>query len=116
MKIETIYFLNIRKEFTYYIGQNEVDNFKIIDMSNPDDIWFHSSDNSSCHVILRITEPINKKELQTVCKKGALLCKENTNKLKKLSNVEFIYTYIKNIVKTEKNGCVITQNTKKIVC
>ena len=33
-----------------------------------------------------------------------------------ISNVEFIYTQIKNVTKTAVAGCVTTQNTKTIVC
>jgi hypothetical protein len=44
------------------------------------------------------------------------LCKNNTNKLTSLSNVAIIYTQIKNITKTKTPGCVLTQNTKTIVC
>jgi len=51
-----------------------------------------------------------------IIKVGALLCKNNTNKLKSIKNVEIMYTYIKNIVKTEVPGCVISQNTKTIIC
>jgi hypothetical protein len=44
------------------------------------------------------------------------LCKNNTNKLKQLKNVEIIYTKLENVTKTNTPGCVLTQNTKTIVC
>ena len=47
---------------------------------------------------------------------GALLCKNNTNKLKSLKNIEIIYTQIKNITKTKIPGCVETQNVKTVTC
>jgi hypothetical protein len=59
---------------------------------------------------------IDKKELRYVIKTGALLCKNNTNKLKSIKNVEIIYTQIKNITKTDIDGCVLTQNVKTIIC
>lgn len=116
MKTEVVYFNNIKKEIIYYIGKNDSDNFDVIDLADPNDIWFHSNEGSSCHVIAKVPDGLNKKEMLTIRKKGALLCKENTNKLKKLSNVEFIYTYVKNITKTEVNGCVMTANYSKIIC
>ena len=57
-----------------------------------------------------------KKNYNYIIKVGALLCKNNTNKLKSIKNVEIIYTYIKNVVKTDVSGCVIAQNTKTIIC
>jgi len=40
----------------------------------------------------------------------------NTNKLKTCKNVGIIYTKIKNVKKTKVVGCVITQDTKTIMC
>ena len=44
------------------------------------------------------------------------ICKNNTNKLKSLKNIEIIYTQIKNITKTKIPGCVETQNVKTVTC
>ncbi len=116
MKIERFYFDYIGEEIIYYIGKNEKDNFRIIDMASEDDIWFHANDVPSCHVIMKMpeSESIDKKHLKVLIKKGALLCKQNTNKLVNESKVEFCYTSIKNVSKTEKMGCVDTKNTKTI--
>ena len=38
------------------------------------------------------------------------------SKLKNNKKVKIIYTQIKNITKTKTPGCVLTQNTKTIVC
>jgi predicted ribosome quality control (RQC) complex YloA/Tae2 family protein len=118
MKTQVVYFDNIKKEITYLIGENAADNFLVIDASdNPTtDIWFHSKEGSSCHVVAKIPsdQQLNKKELMTICKKGGLLCKLNTSKLKKQSNVEIIYTKICNITKTNIDGLVHTINTKTL--
>ena len=103
------------REITFYIGQNQSENFDIIDRGIEDDLWFHASDISSCHVVANIPKDILKKEIRYIIKVGALLCKMNTNKLKSLKNVEIIYTQIKNIEKTNVSGCVITKNHKQIV-
>ena len=120
MKTQVVYFDNIKKEITYFIGENAADNFAVIDASvNPTtDIWFHSKEGSSCHVVAKIPDQqqLNKKELKTICKKGGLLCKLNTPKLKKQSNVEIIYTKIGNITKTNIDGLVHTTETKTLIC
>lgn len=103
------------REITFYIGQNQSENFDIIDMGNEDDLWFHANNVSSCHVLAIIPKDICKKEMRYIIKAGALLCKMNTNKLKSLKNVEIIYTQIKDIEKTNVSGCVITKNHKQIV-
>jgi hypothetical protein len=46
---------------------------------------------------------------------GALLCKSNTNKLKSQKDVEFIYTKIEIVFKTEVEGCVQTKNVKSLI-
>jgi|1048.fasta_scaffold47086_2 predicted ribosome quality control (RQC) complex YloA/Tae2 family protein len=115
MKKEIIYFDDIDREITYLVGKNKQDNFHIIDISSPDDIWFHANNVSSCHVILQLPEDISdKKILKILIKKGALLCKQNTHKLNNEKNVEIIYTFLKNVTKTKVCGCVTTKNTKSL--
>jgi predicted ribosome quality control (RQC) complex YloA/Tae2 family protein len=115
MKEETVYFDDI--VVVYYIGTNAMDNFAVIDKGSPDDYWFHAKDVSSCHVIAKIVEETNKKVLRTIIKKGCLLCKENTSKLKTLNNIEFVYTKVQNVTKTKIPGLVtMTSVEKLIVC
>jgi len=116
MKSEIIFIQAIKREISFYIGKNQNENFEVIDNGSQDDLWFHAKDVSSCHVVCEIPDDINKKELKYIIKVGALLCKNNTNKLKNISNVDIIYTEIKNITKTSIPGCVTTQNTKTITC
>jgi len=116
MKIQNCTFDNITCEIIYYIGINAKDNFVVIDNSKMNDIWFHATDYSSCHVVAQIPENMNKKQLNTIIKKGVLLCKQNTNKLKDMNNVKFMYTYIMNITKCNEDGSVIANNTKSIYC
>ena len=116
MKTETIFIQALKREILFHIGKNQNENFKVIDMGSEDDLWFHAKDESSCHVVCEIPDDIDKKELQSIIKTGALLCKNNTHKLTSLSNVAIIYTQIKHITKTKTPGCVLTQNTKTILC
>lgn len=115
MKIENIYIRELNKEITFYIGKNQNENFEVIDKGNIDDLWFHANNISSCHVVCNIPNNLCKKELRYIIKIGGLLCKKYTNKLKNEKHVEIIYTNIKNIIKTDIPGCVITKNTKKII-
>jgi len=101
----------------YYIGTNALDNFAVIDKGDPDDLWFHAKDVSSCHVVAKIpyTEVIDKRQLKTIIKRGALICKQNTSKLNTLEKTEFIYTKVKNVTKTDKPGLVTVTNQKTII-
>ena len=116
MKIEIVFIKEVKREVTYYIGKNQEENFSVIDKGNPDDLWFHAADISSCHVVCEVPDDINKKELRYIITTGALLCKNNTNKLKSIRNVNILYTKISNVIKTDVSGCVLTNNTKIIVC
>ena len=78
-------------------------------------MWFHANKISSCHVVAIIPKDITRKEIKYIIKAGAILCKKYTNKLKSLTNIEFVYTQIKNIEKTQYSGCVQIINEKKIV-
>ena len=113
MKEETVYFDD--RVVIYYIGTNALDNFAVIDMGDPDDYWFHAKDVSSCHVVAKIGEDMDKRTLKSILKRGALICKQNTNKLKSLDKLEFIYTKVKNVVKTETPGLVTVTKQKTIV-
>jgi predicted ribosome quality control (RQC) complex YloA/Tae2 family protein len=114
MKIEKTHIKPLKREITFYIGKNQNDNFEVIDKGKSDDLWFHAKDISSCHVVCDVPNDIDKKDLRYIIVVGALLCKNNTNKLKSLKNVSILYTQIKNVTKTDINGCVITQNEKII--
>ena len=116
MKTETIIIQSIKREITFHIGKNKNENFEVIDNATKSDLWFHAKDISSCHVVCELPDDISKKELPYIIKVGALLCKNNTNKLTGVKNVEIIYTKIENITKTNVPGCVVTQKTKTIVC
>ena len=116
MKTEIVFINALKREVTFYIGKNQNENFEVIDKGTNDDLWFHAAELSSCHVVCQVPSDVDKKGLRYIITTGALLCKNNTNKLKSLSNVAITYTQIKNITKTKTPGCVLTQNTKTIVC
>jgi predicted ribosome quality control (RQC) complex YloA/Tae2 family protein len=115
MKIDVLFLQGLNRKITFYIGQNKNENFEVIDNGEPDDLWFHANDISSCHIVAIIPKDISKNDKKYIIKTGALLCKKYTNKIKNLKSVEIIYTQIKNIVKTSVPGCVIINNNKKFI-
>ena len=114
MKNEVIYLKNINRDITYLIGTNAQDNFDVIDSSDPDDIWFHVKDLPSCHVVAKIPDDItDRKEILSIAKRGALLCKQYS-KYASTQNLEIIYTRIINVEKTKVPGRVYTTETKVV--
>jgi predicted ribosome quality control (RQC) complex YloA/Tae2 family protein len=107
MKQAIISFENIVDDIIYYIGTSASDNFDVIDMGEANDYWFHANNGSSCHVVAKVPKWINNKhELKTILKRGALLCKQHTNKLSKCNSVEIVYCQMKNVMKTDVPGLV----------
>jgi predicted ribosome quality control (RQC) complex YloA/Tae2 family protein len=115
MREETVYFDNIVDDVIYYIGTNAEDNFDVIDKGKPSDYWFHANNSSSCHVVVQVPDEIDKRGLKTILKRGAMLCKQNTNKLSKCDKVEIIYTQVKNVVKMSFAGLVEFTDGKVMV-
>ena len=116
MKTEIVFINALKREVIFYIGKNQSENFEVIDKGSNDDLWFHAADVSSCHVVCQVPADIDKKMLRYIITTGALLCKNNTNKLKTMKNVNITYTKISNIVKTDVPGCVVTKDAKMISC
>jgi hypothetical protein len=119
MKTISLKISNISSEITYYIGKDAKDNFDIIDKANPEDIWIHASDCSSCHVIAVIHNEnyLSKKQKYSIIINGIHLCLQNTNSLHQQKNIEFSYTKVKNVVKTNKIGkvTIIDKVSKKVI-
>jgi len=116
MKEITRCFDNIPEKIVFYVGENAVDNFTVIDTGEPHDMWFHAKDHSSCHVLARIPGYLDKRCLKTIIKQGALLCKQNTRKLANVTDVEIMYAQIQHVSKTNKPGCVNVIGSKTIKC
>ena len=117
MKYESLN-LDNNIQVKYVIGQDSHENTEILQNADENDYWFHAELSSSCHVIANVPASVKtvKKWKTHIIKKGALLCKQHTNKLKSLQNVVIIYTSIKNITPTKIPGEVkIAGNTKSVV-
>lgn len=140
MRIVTRYIDSCNETFIYKVGRNAKNNYEIIDESHPQDIWFHLSNDSSCHVIAVLNldhynsihndvndtekmnirynfklDDLNTKQKSQIIKQGALICKQYSNKYKSQKNVEVIYTNIENVCKTNRVGTVLTTKTKSII-
>ena len=113
MKEETVYDSKLKCELIIHIGANAKDNWNIIDMAKPNDIWFHVEDHPSAHVILIVpTELTQIKDVSKMTLKYcANLCKKNKENKDQMS---VIYTQIKNVTKADKEGSVSTINCKVI--
>jgi len=107
------YIARLNATITYFVGQNALDNFDIIDQSEDEDIWFHLEGASSGHVICKINNEYNKKELKYIIVQGAVLCKQFSKK-KSDKKVNIIYTRLKNVTKTDVLGQVNINNVKTI--
>lgn len=93
------------------IGKDKHDNWKIIDESCEEDLWFHVDKGPSSHVIIRGCdgEKLNKK----LIKFAAMQCKFHS-KMKKIKKVPVIYAKIKNLQKGTYDGSVICKDSKVI--
>jgi len=87
----------------YRLGRNAKENFLLIDEADPDDWWFHLSDESSGHCI--VDSDIIDKEMIIY---ASNLVKEHS-KLKNNKKVKVIYTQVKNLQKTKTIGQVIVK-------
>jgi predicted ribosome quality control (RQC) complex YloA/Tae2 family protein len=112
MKLQVFEFESIK--YTIIIGQNKLENFKIIDDSNLHDIWFHIEGEPSCHIILKNNDEIKIRDIpRQVIKRCAYLCKINS-KAKTKKKCSIIYTQLENVVKTDIIGQVAVQNYKSV--
>ena len=115
MRIESKYIEAIRDTVEFIIGEDAADNFNILDMARPDDIWFHLFKDSSCHIIATLPpeKKYEKKQLYRVIIQGCMLCKQNS-KYASAKKLPIMYSPIKNVEKTPKVGCVAV-NVYKIL-
>ena len=111
VKEEEFIFKN--KIYKIKIGQNKQDNWNLIDESGPNDIWFHTSDYPSSHIVLENID--NMAVPKQIVKRCACICKAHS-KAKAEKNVDIIYTPIYSIKKTNIVGQVTTPTNVKKVC
>lgn len=132
-RIVTRFIPSLKINVVYKIGKNAQNNFELIDEADPNDMWFHLKDVSSCHVIACLKniqyttrddelpnfydidfDKLDKKEKQQIITQGGLLCKQYS-KLKSAKNVDIVYAKIEDVHKTDVPGSVLTYKSKLIV-
>jgi predicted ribosome quality control (RQC) complex YloA/Tae2 family protein len=94
-----------REIYTIKIGQNNRENWTLIDNAHSDNIWFHVSNAPSAHIILETTCHI-KDVPSHVIYRCAVLCSKRS-KSHKERHILVNYTYTKHVTKGENIGEVI---------
>lgn len=98
--------------YTIKIGQNKTENWRLLDNSNPQNIWFHVSDAPSAYVVLETVCMIEDVPMKVIYR-CAVLCKMRSKSSKERhSNIN--YTYVKYVSEGEFEGEAIVTNSKKI--
>lgn len=106
MKTVNKFIASLNQEVEYHVGENEEDNFHVIDSASPDDMWFHIDGYSSGHIIAKIDSmKLDKKNLRQIVTQGCVLCKE-VSRYTHIKDIGVMYTRIKNVIKTETVGRV----------
>ena len=80
------------------IGRNWIENEELIKYSNPEDVWFHIDDCSSCHLVLKNPMNISIGKLdKKLIKRCALLVKQHTSKCIQHEKYTIIYCNVDNL-------------------
>lgn len=96
--------------YTIKIGQNKMENWLLLDLSEPDNIWFHLSNAQSPYVVLLTNQDIREIPKNVLYRCG-ILCKSRSSS-KKDNNSLINYTYIKNVHKGAHVGEAIIDKAK----
>lgn len=107
MIVEHIYIDD--KIFEVYMGENAIENDKLISSSHPMDIWFHLDGVPSAHLVLKSGG--SKITKRCINEAGSILYGRSKRARR---GMKVIYTEICNLRKTEKVGCVTTKNERYI--
>lgn len=97
----------IVNNITYKIGQNALENTKLVIDSKNDWYWFHLDKFSSCHVVICTNEITNNMILQ-----AGLLVKENSKY--KFKNIGINYCKIENLINGSEPGSVSFKSNRQV--
>jgi len=98
-------------------GKNAENNSKLIRESQPFDIWFHVSGQTSAHLILKNEKQediIEKLRKDGTIYRAALELKKSSSKFSKMNNISIDYCYIKYVKLTDVPGKVNISHFKTI--
>ena len=112
MITKSIFIPALKREIEYYIGENAQDNFDILDICKPIDIWFHLDKESSCHVIANMPsdQKLNRNQISKIVTQGAVLCKQHS----KMKSQQDVRSMLYTCNKCGKNTCNWTSYYKRI--
>lgn len=114
MKIISTLFPTVINPVLFYIGTSQQENHAVLDLGEPNDLWFHLADTSSCHVVAVIPLDLTRKQRGAIIRRGAVLCKMNTRKV--THDVTVTYAAVKHVKKTSVKGQVmIAENESKAI-
>ena len=105
-------FTNGQDIYTINIGQNKADNWRLLDNSNENNVWFHVSNTSSAYVVLDTTFAI-KDIPKVVIYRCAVLCKMHSKVIPN-KHVVVNYTYVKHVTKGFREGQAIIGKSMSI--
>ena len=105
----------IKGNIAFRVGQSAQENFDLIDDALPRDLWFHVSQESSCHVVATLPQgnKYDKKQLHKIAVQGAVICKQHC-RYKSEKDIRVIYTTISNVKKGNYVGTVFVEDYKTL--
>ena len=111
MLLQSHFISNIKGELVFSVGRNAVENSDLIRKSLPGTLWFHLENVPSAHVLIHPPKNLKKKQLRSLCKRGAEICRRYTNSC---SDEKFpvCYTEVDNITLLDKPGEVSVRSYK----
>ena len=116
MRKITKYIESIKGHIEFRVGQNAKENFDLIDISGPNDLWFHINQQASSHVVATIPqdETLDKRILKKIAVQGAVICKQ-FSRHKSETAICVMYTPIKNVKKGGNIGTVFVDEYKTLI-
>lgn len=111
MKEEQFHFNGVN--YSIKIGGNSKENDDLVKTSAKTDMWFHVDGAPSSHLILSHEGELNAIPKQVI-KRCACLCKSHSSS-KSESKCGIVYTALANVLPTEFEGRVTTNEMRKII-
>ena len=93
------------------VGSNAAENWKMLDESSDNNIFFHLKSFPSCYVIIECEEDPSIETINEAVK----ICKSNT-KYKNMRDIKVDYTFCNNVKRGEIIGEVIYKSNKQVKC
>lgn len=97
---------------SFYVGCSARENWDLLEMAEPEDVWIHLADCSSSYVIIVCKEDITSTDVLYGCN----LCKQHSIKREcPVSKTRVQYTEVKNVKKGRRIGEAILSTTPFVI-